>query len=54
MLEGTLLLVFLIALTLKFPPKYDNINSVFHSDKISAECWKIFVCEMILSFSMKT
>ena len=34
---------------------YGNTNSIFHSDKISADnkSWNRFVSEMIVSFSMK-
>ena len=44
-----------LALIWKFLTNYDNINSIFHSDKISADskCSNRFVSEMILSFSMK-
>ena len=50
---------FVIALFLlliwKFLTKYDNVNSVFHSDKIPADskCWNRFLSEMILLFPMK-
>ena len=35
--KGTLLLVLFLAMTLKFFIKYGNINSICHSDKISAD-----------------
>ena len=53
-LKDTAISLFL-ALIWKFLTKYGNINSIFHSDKISADskCLKRFASEMILSFSMK-
>ena len=44
-----------LALILKFLTKDGNINSIYHSDKISTDCkcWSRFVSEMILPFSMK-
>ena len=36
-LEGHFAVSLLHALIMKFLTKYDNINSVFHSDKISAD-----------------
>ena len=55
MLECTLLLVCSLHWFGNFALKNGNINSVFHSDKISADnkCWSKFVIEMVLSFSMK-
>ena len=52
MLGGTLLIVFF---SIDFFTKYGNINSISHSDKISAdnEYWNKFVSQWILSFCMK-
>ena len=54
MIEGTLLLVCSLHWLGNFS-KCGNINSVFHSDKLSADgkCWNRYVTEMILSFSVK-
>ena len=53
-LEGTLFLVCSLHWLVNLS-KCGNINSIFHSDKISADskCWSRYVSEMILTFSAK-